>query len=355
MQSYIQKNRMTFLHLSFWGVYFSFFFYQITFTRRNEEINYVRAFFDALTQVIFTAGLSYLNYFYWLPRFLKHKNLARYLLEFIVPFTIIVTAHIFLKRYIYIEVKEAKGFLFSQKFYIQHAMVTLFIMFFVGMLRFAQDWFDLESKKKEIENERLTAELRFLKAQINPHFLFNTLNNLYYLAMINSPNTTEVIEKLSQMMRYMLYDSNHPKVALTKEIEYMKNYISLEKLRLDNQVPINFDIEGNPDEVKIVPLIFITFLENAFKHGVSNSSTNAYVNIKIDIEGQNCIYSVENSKLPQNMENTNEKSGIGLQNVNRRLDLSYPKNYELTVNEDEKDYKIVLKLNLDDRRQSIGL
>ena len=214
------------------------------------------------------------------------------------------------------------------------------------MLRFAKDWFELEAKKSEIENEKLTAELRFLKAQVNPHFLFNTLNNLYYLAMINSPNTTEVIEKLSQMMRYMLYDSNHPKVSMTKEIEYMKNYISLEKLRLDNQVPITFDIKGNSDSVQIVPLIFITFLENAFKHGVSNSMNNAYVNISIHIEGQQCTYCVENSKLPPNHETTNEKSGIGLQNVNRRLELSYPNNYELIVNEDDKDYMVVLKLNL---------
>ena len=346
MQTFIQRNRIFLLHFSFWCLYFSFFFYQITFSRRGEETDYVRAFFDASTQIIFTATLSYLNYFYWLPRFLKHKNIGRYLLEFIIPFIVIITLHIYLKRYIYLELKEAKRFLYSTKFIIQHGMIALFIAIFVGMLRFAQDWFELEAKKKDIENEKLTAELRFLKAQINPHFLFNTLNNLYYLAMINSPNTTEVIEKLSQMMRYMLYDSNHPKVSLNKEIEYMKNYISLEKLRLDNQVPINFEIKGNPDQVHIVPLVFITFLENAFKHGVSNNSTNAYVNIKIAIEGQNCTYVVENSKLPQNMENTNEKSGIGLQNVNRRLDLSYPNNYELTVYDDEKEYKIILKLNL---------
>ena len=346
MQAFIQRNRIFLLHFSFWCLYYSFFFYQVTFSRRSEETDYTRAFFDATSQIVITAFISYLNYFYWLPRFLKHKNIGRYLLEFFIPFAITVTLHIYLKRYIYLELGEAKHFLYSTKFFVQHAMIMFFIAIFVGMLKFAQDWFDLESKKKELENERLTAELRFLKAQINPHFLFNTLNNLYYLAMINSPNTTEVIEKLSQMMRYMLYDSNHPKVSLSKEIEYMKNYISLEKLRLDNQVPINFEIIGNPNEVQIVPLIFITFLENAFKHGVSNNSTNAYVNILIDIEGKSCTYCVENSKLPKNMENTNEKSGIGLQNVNRRLDLSYPNNYNLIVNEDESDYKIVLKLNL---------
>jgi len=275
MQTFIQRNRIFLLHLSFWCLYFSFFFYQITFSRRGEETDYVRAFFDAFTQILFTASVSYLNYFYWLPRFLQHKNIGRYLLEFFVPFAIIITLHIFLKRYIYLDIKDAKYFLYATKFIVQHTMIMFFIAIFVGMLRFAQDWFDLESKKKEVENERLTAELRFLKAQINPHFLFNTLNNLYYLAMINSPNTTEVIEKLSQMMRYMLYDSNHPKVSLNKEIKYMKNYISLEKISLDNKVPNSVEINGNPSEVQIVPLIFITFLENAFKPVVSNNLQGA--------------------------------------------------------------------------------
>ncbi len=173
-------------------------------------------------------------------------------------------------------------------------MTNLFIVIFVAMLRFAVEWIDLEAKKKEVENERLIAELNFLKAQINPHFLFNTLNNLYYLAYSKSDNTTEVIAKLSQMMRYMIYDSNHPKVLLTKEIEYMQNYISLERLRLNDQIPIKFEITGKADDLWITPLIFITFLENAFKHGVNNSNPNAWVNISIQLKWQRLyLYSKE--------------------------------------------------------------
>ena len=184
-------------------------------------MNYSRAFFDAITHIMMMAMLSYLNYFYLLSRFLLHKNLFKYLLEFTI---------------------------------------------FVGMLKFAKDWLTLEAKRKELENEKLTAELTFLKAQINPHFLFNTLNNLYYLAFTNSPNTTEVIAKLSQMMRYIIYDSNHEKVLLSREIDYIENYIGLEKLRFNNQIPINFRVEGYINQTKIVLIILITFLENAFKH-----------------------------------------------------------------------------------------
>ena len=266
MQSFIQKNRILLIHLSFWCLYFSFFYYQITFSRKGEEVNYSRAFFDAITHIMVMAMLSYLNYFYLLPRFLLHKNLFKYLLEFTIPFIVIVTSHLFLKRYIYADLGESKKFLYASKFILQHATITLFIAIFVGMLKFAKDWLTLEVKRKELENEKLTAELTFLKAQINPHFLFNTLNNLYYLAFTNSPNTTEVIAKLSQMMRYIIYDSNHEKVLLSREIDYIENYIGLEKLRFNNQIPINFRVEGDINQTKIVPLIPITFLENAFKH-----------------------------------------------------------------------------------------
>ena len=128
-------------------------------------------------------------------------------------------------------------------------------------------------------------KLSFLKEQINPHFLFNTLNNLYYLAYTKSDNTTEVIAKLSQMMRYMIYESNHPQVELSKEIEYMQNYVSLERLRLTNDVPIKFDVQGDLGGSRVSPLILITFLENAFKHGVASNNKNAWVDLSLKIDG----------------------------------------------------------------------
>ena len=143
----------------------------------------------------------------------------------------------------------------------------------------------------------------------------------------------------------MIYDSNHAKVPMSKEIEYMENYIALEKLRLNNQIPINFEVRGNTNNLTIVPLIFITFLENAFKHGVSNNAEDAWVNILIEIEGNQCIYKVENSKIPKNTNNE-EKSGIGLQNLERRLELSYPQKYSLKVANEYDHYSVELKLNL---------
>jgi two-component system sensor histidine kinase AlgZ len=265
------------------------------------------------------------------------------LLEFLIPFMVIMILRIHLQRYMIDGYTHHERYFYSTVYSVQTIVTSLFIVIFVGMLRFAKDWFELEARKKELENEKLIAELNFLKEQINPHFLFNTLNNLYYLAFTQSPNTTEVIAKLSQMMRYMIYDSNHPLVPLSKEIEYMQNYISLERLRLNNTIPIQFEVEGNTEGVRIAPLIFITFLENAFKHGVNTNKPDAWVNISIHVDGKKCVYTVENSRITTN---GTERSGIGLQNVKRRLELSYPALYELQVNVRHDRYSVQLNLML---------
>ncbi len=346
MQSYIQKHKVFLLHFSFWCVYLSFLLYQVNYRQRfREETNWDEVAGFLTMQFVFTWIIAYLNYFYLLPRFLERKNVWQYLAEFSVPFALILALRIVLTRYLVDGHTYQEMYFYSSLYVVQTVFVTLFIVIFIGMLRFAVDWFAFESRKKEVENEKLTAELNFLKAQINPHFLFNTLNNLYYLVYTKSDNATEVIAKLSQMMRYMIYDSNHPKVKLSKEIEYMQNYIDLERLRLNNEIPVRFEIAGSPDGVEIAPLIFITFLENAFKHGVSNNRPGAWVDIRIDLQGSTCIYTVENSKLDKN-PNANGKSGIGLQNVQRRLELSSPDRHELTMRDLPDRYSVELKIDL---------
>ncbi len=345
IQSFLQRHRVLLLHFSFWCVYLSFFVYQITsFRRRETELG--DALIQAGAQVACNMLIAYLNYFIFLPRFLERKNGWQYLAEFSLPFIIVTVIRINWLRYLIDGYTYREGYFYSTLHTVQTVATTLFIVIFVGMLRFAKDWFEFEARKKEIENEKLTAELNFLKEQINPHFLFNTLNNLYYLAFTQSPNTTEVIAKLSQMMRYMIYDSNFPQVPLSKEIEYMQNYISLERLRLNNSIPIQVKIEGDPSAVRVAPLIFITFLENAFKHGVSNNDPKAWVKVSIRLNGGECIYRVENGKILNGHKTLEEKSGIGLLNVRRRLDLSYPGKYKLDVSDQSDRYEVQLNLTL---------
>jgi two-component system, LytTR family, sensor histidine kinase AlgZ len=345
MTAFFYRYRVAFLHLSFWCAYLSLFLYQTSQFWQERGIGWSRGLVFAAIHIGFTALIAYLNYFWLLPRLLATKKFLPYALKFIFVFALFIATRVNLERYLIDGFSQREPFIYLPRFVVHISASTFFIVIFVAMLRFAKDWFELQAHTRAIENERLSAELNFLKAQVNPHFLFNTLNNLYYLAFTQSPNTTEVIEKLSHMMRYMIYDSNHNRVLLQKEIDYMQNYISLERLRLNNQIPISLQVEGNPDGVFIAPLILSTFLENAFKHGVSNNNPQAWVNIHIRIQGPACTFTVENSKLPHQPAPL-EKSGIGLLNVRRRLELSYPHQHELQVQDEADRYCVQLKLNL---------
>jgi two-component system, LytTR family, sensor histidine kinase AlgZ len=343
MDSTVHRQRVILLHASFWAVYISFFVYYISSFQQGSEIDWHRIAIVVTLHIIAAMTISYVNYFYFLPEFLFKKKIVLYLIVFLVAFTIVVYSRILLERYFVECYFGTHEYLYRPRFIVQLFFSNLSIVIFVSLLRFAADWLDLQTTRKEIEKEKLTAELNFLKAQVNPHFLFNTLNNLYYLAYSKSEHTAEVIEKLSRMMRYMIYDSNYPQVQLSKEIEYMQNYISLEKLRLSDKVAIKFSIEGDIDSVSITPLILITFLENAFKHGVANTSKDCWVDVHLACQSGRLHFLVANSK-PSHLK-VDEKSGIGLQNVKRRLDLSYPGLYQLEINDQPNEYRVTLDLN----------
>ncbi len=345
--SFFQRHRISILHLTFWCVYSLFFFFGLNEPRHGIQPDIKEVLIDTVQHVSMMMIISYINFFYVLPPFLKNRNAGQYLLRFLTTFIPFVFIYVILERYVKDGYTYHERYFYSTGFIQRVILTTFFIVMFVCLLKLIQEWFELDARKKELENEKLTTELQFLKAQINPHFLFNTLNNLYFLAFTQSPNTAEVVVKLSQMMRYMIYESNHEKVPLSKEIEYIQNYISLEKLRLEDNFPVSFEVQGNAEGVRITPLILITFVENAFKHGVTNNIKAAYVSVKIILADKNCIFSVENSKIPQQAKNVKEKSGIGLQNVKRRLALSYPDNYTLEVEDKPTFYKVQLLLHLD--------
>ncbi len=215
---------------------------------------------------------------------------------------------------------------------------------FTGMIKFTVDWFRVENEKKQLENEKLTAELNYLKSQINPHFLFNTLHNLNYLVQKGKDQASEVIIRLSNIMRYMIYDANHHSVSIHKEVKYMKDYINLERIRLNKPFELSFHEEVDNDKVEIAPLILIPFLENAFKHGVSDREDNCRVSVELKYQASMLNYRVANTKL--NLPHRKEKSGFGLGNLKKRLTLHYPNKHTLLTNEVDEEYIIELSINL---------
>jgi len=203
----------------------------------------------------------------------------------------------------------------------------------------------LQQTAQQLEKEKLAAELKLLKSQINPHFLFNTLNNLYVLALNNSAKTPDMIHKLSQLMSYMLYDSNQAEVPLEMEIQYIKNYIDLEKVRYGDRLEVLLRVYKKTEGIRIAPLLILPLVENSFKHGASNQLESGWIHIDIDVQDSTLSINVENSKPAYKTENR-PASGIGLDNARRRLNHLYPNDYSLQLIDEEDTYLAVLKINV---------
>ncbi|KAA5535700.1 sensor histidine kinase [Paenimyroides baculatum] len=190
----------------------------------------------------------------------------------------------------------------------------------------------------KMKNEKLKAELMLLKSQVSPHFFFNTLNNLYGLVAKDSKKAQDLILKLSDMMRYSIYEGEKETVSLQEEIDFLKNYIELHKMRYRKEISVNF-IYAVDENRKVVPLLFIILLENAFKHGVENLRKNAYIEMNLSTSENEICFSIEN-----NYEKAESQSGIGLKNLKRRLELIYPNQHELAFSITENEYQTQLIL-----------
>ena len=201
MQQLNNTKRVVLVHVSFWCLYLSFFTYQVSLFVQGPDIDWNRLITVVSIHITCAMLIGYLNYFIFLPQLLSKKQPLQFFLQFIAAFVIVVLIRIHAERFLIDHYSHEHKYLYSPRFIVHVISSHLFTVIFLGMIRFVTEWFEFEARKKSVENEKLTAELNFLKAQINPHFLFNTLNNLYYLAYMKSPNTPEVIAKLSQMMR----------------------------------------------------------------------------------------------------------------------------------------------------------
>ncbi|WP_316830737.1 sensor histidine kinase [Pedobacter aquatilis] len=225
-------------------------------------------------------------------------------------------------------------------------VISLFIFMMIMGLSIAtstvQRWQNAESKVVKAEAEKATAELSFLKAQINPHFLFNTLNNIYTQSVINSEHTSESIMKLSNIMRYVTDDVTQDFVMMKDEIDCVRDYIELQRLRLGADAEINFHVRGDTSGKKIAPLIFMTFIENAFKYGVTKKEKTV-ININLSIEADKIDFTCEN-KIYQHKTNL-ERTGIGIVNTRQRLEHLYPNRFKLNINNGNEMFSVNLCVN----------
>ncbi len=243
---------------------------------------------------------------------------------------------------------EPYGELINVYWILKNSLSIFTVTVLASSVKITKYWYEDHQKAKALREEKLEAELNFLKAQIHPHFLFNTLNNLYSLTLQRSPAAPEVVLRLSELMSYLLYDASAALVPLSREIETMHSYIALERIRHGTSLDLFFEITGEVEGIHIGPLLLLPFVENSFKHGVSEVIEKKWIALHLAVKADSLLFKVENSRSrgPVNPHQADHTGGIGLRNVKRRLELLYPERHELKIFEEEDSYLITLKMKL---------
>ncbi len=203
-----------------------------------------------------------------------------------------------------------------------------------------------KTRQREIDlmHQNIEFEMKFLKSQINPHFLFNAMNNIYALSIIKSERTPEMILKLSDMLRFTLYESENKKVKVGREVDYIINFIEFQKIKMDSEPNIRVDISNCNKELMIEPMLLVPFIENSFKHGNIDNTKKGWLQVEIKTLGPMLVFQVANS-LPSIAINKDVVGGIGVENVRKRLDMLYPGRYELSITTDDSEFRVFMKID----------
>jgi len=297
-----------FSYLIFFSVFY--LFYLVVFPRLQQVKNKIYAVLIGLGAV-FIIGIFRIIIWYFLDTYVSHKTLT-------FPF-------------------------YSSWELLNEFRSTLVLGIYTVLMRLAIDWYVIQKQKADLITQNQASELALLRSQVNPHFLFNTLNNIYSLVYKKAEEAPEAVMKLSSIMRYMLYDATTDKVLLEKEIEYLQSFIELQKLRLRHKDYIELQIEGNADGRYIAPMLLIPFVENAFKHG-DKSGTRPGIWIRLTIESNRIIFEVKNRIRKINDASIDKIGGIGLNNIRRRLELLYPQKHSLEIIPEDTMFSIKLIL-----------
>ncbi len=307
---------------------------------------------------IFTFALIiiffYVNYYYLIPRFYFNKKYVVFTLSVLVCFIVVTTLPnlINISRNQHPEHFPTRGGPFGGHPHIHghhgiihflfvrglHHLVEFMTIFFLSLMM------KINTRYKAVSKEKITSELSYLKAQINPHFLFNTLNSIYSLAVKRSEKTPDAIVALSGMMRYVLNEANNDLVPLEKELDYIKSYIDLQTNRFGNTLDLSLNINGIEPGHEIAPLILISFIENAFKYGV-NPEESSKISIEINLHGNELMFRITNNIVSVRTDEV-EQTGIGLENTQARLQLLYPARHNIAITQHDNEYTVLLILKL---------
>lgn len=327
------------MHIIFWFcAWFFFFFYY----KRYSEINSYTFGASLINLIVAITTVSTFNYHLIPNILLKNKKRKFFAYAFV---TIVMFFYIQLLLTLLLVVKQlSDGYhLFPEMLDIVMLFFNLFFVVSTAIaIKFYKRWNEKDFQEQKVQKEKVETELQMLKTQINPHFLFNTLNSIYVLAMKQSELTANTVMKLSDILDYILYRIDTPKIAISNEIKIIENYIELEKIRFSNRVDLNFTTDLKSQDIQIPPMLIIPFIENAFKHGVAKSVGKSWIKISIEETDGGLNILVANSKTQSKIEDNT--GGIGLMNVKKRLNLLYKEKYQLNIFEKQMQYTVTLSI-----------
>lgn len=352
------------LHVIGWLLFFSVPFLAMPENRVLEKPQFMLFIIPMMLNNVFLMLFFYINLYYLVPNLLFKRHAGLYIFWLFVGFAGMVVLNMGISTII---IKPSMSVAASYPEMppppMPHDMpmpgtsafpeliIPLVSYTLVGLmgtlLAFIRERIRNKEEKQQIEIEKTAAELAMLKLQISPHFLFNTLNNIRWLARQKSDKTEDAVVKLSTLLRYILYHTNEAKVLLIQEIKHLEDYIELQKMRLTERTSVHFRCDGEIHNFRIEPLIYIPFVENAFKYGVHNSR-NSEINISIKVIDKHLTFVVENTVFESNIP-SNEDSGIGIQNVQRRLEMFYPALHDLKIEQQEGKFLVNLKIELGEK------
>jgi two-component system, LytTR family, sensor kinase len=332
----LRKRYTVAMHMVGWIMFGTWVFY-LVYTGR--ALTFGKSL-DVIVGLLFHMGLFYFNWYFLISRYLAKSKILFYIVTVLLTLLAMALIQAPIDYYIFPKYNQGMSSLYSTERFIQYVVSGLVIIFISSALKVTGNYIRNERLNKELENQKLSTELAYLKSQVNPHFLFNTLNNIYALAYKQSPDTPDAIMKLSLLMRYMLYESNDMLVSLEKEVDHIKNFIDLQKLRLREKTSIKFNITGDLKGRQIAPMLLMTLVENAFKHGLVSKNEIGIV-LNLEVKDDTLSFSTINNTSTHKKK---EFGGIGLENLKRRLNLLYHNRHTLSLLEKEGAFYATLNI-----------
>jgi two-component system, LytTR family, sensor kinase len=346
MKTFLLNSRMWTWHLVFWSC---LFLYEWLLQGSLNDC-YEASFRAAVLNVPIIMLVTYFTIFITVERFLLQKKYLPFAacvvasMVFAGVFRRIVTFDIIYKV---LYPDRAKTLFLFPKMLIDAVYVQL-IAGLGSMIYVIRKWMEQQHINETLMKEKVAAELALLRSQVQPHFIFNTLNNIYMLSLKSSPLTSEMIHRLSALLSYMLYDSKRALIEVEKEIDYVKNYINLEKIRYGERLDVQICGVNAVKGVQVPPLLLLPLVENAFKHGVSNAVEDSWIHIDISLKKRVLIFKIENSLCDEKIKPNGFGNGLGLDNLRKRLEILYPDSFELKILKEEDSHLAILKLNFEE-------